>query len=87
MPMWFFQNNRYLKIRPGYGGKDAAHAQQIRNYELQFGQDIVEKTIDAVFLSRNMLIAFPYWKKKAEEKDQTKKKKKIRSFPMKICGL
>lgn len=45
----FFKNNRYFKRTP----KDmiermAAHAQQIRDYELQYGPDKVENTMDAV---------------------------------------
>ncbi|MDD2234075.1 MAG: SpoVR family protein [Desulfitobacteriaceae bacterium] len=46
----FFKNNRYFKNTPrDMVERMAAHAQQIRNYELQYGQYTVEKTIDAVF--------------------------------------
>ncbi len=45
----FFKNNYYFSRTP----KDmiermAAHAEQIRNYELQYGRELVEKTLDAV---------------------------------------
>ncbi|MFZ3101343.1 MAG: SpoVR family protein [Desulfitobacteriaceae bacterium] len=46
----FFKNNRYFQRTPrDMVERMAAHAQQIRSYELQFGQEKVEKTIDAVF--------------------------------------
>ncbi|MGI6119517.1 MAG: SpoVR family protein [Desulfosporosinus sp.] len=45
----FFKNNYYFSRTP----KDmiermATHADQIRNYELQYGRELVEKTLDAV---------------------------------------
>jgi stage V sporulation protein R len=45
----FFKNNYYFSRTP----KDmiermAAHAEQIRNYELQYGRELVEQTLDAI---------------------------------------
>jgi stage V sporulation protein R len=73
----FFKNNRYFKNTPrDMVERMAAHAQQIRNYELQYGQDIVEKTIDAVFsIQEHVDPRSHIGRRKLEEKDKTKRKK------------
>jgi Uncharacterized conserved protein len=73
----FFKNNRYFKNTPrDMVERMAAHAQQIRNYELQYGQDIVEKTIDAVFsIQEHVDPRSHIGRRKLEEKEKTISKK------------
>ncbi len=76
----FFKNNRYFQRTPrDMVERMAAHAQQIRSYELQFGQEKVEKTIDAVFSiqehvdPRSHVGVREFGKKEKSTTEQTKK--------------
>lgn len=73
----FFKNNRYFRGTPrDMVERMAAHAQQIRNYELQYGQDVVEKTIDAVFsIQEHVDPRSHIGKRKFEEKEKMISKK------------
>ena len=81
----FFKNNRYFQRTP----KDmvermAAHAQQIREYELRYGPDKVEKTLDAVLSIQEHVdprshIA-PKRKQAADNKEKAKPKRIVTSY-------
>ncbi|MHB8124804.1 MAG: SpoVR family protein [Desulfitobacteriaceae bacterium] len=69
----FFKNNYYFQRTPrDMLERMAAHAQQIRSYELKFGQDKVEKTIDAAFsIQEHVDPRAHVGKKKFEKKEKS----------------
>ncbi|MDI6878129.1 MAG: SpoVR family protein [Desulfitobacteriaceae bacterium] len=72
----FFKNNHYFKRTP----KDmvermAAHAKQIRDYEIQYGRDKVEQTLDAVLAIQEHVDFRAHIARKSEPKERVRNRR------------